>query len=338
MSTMRGDLAKDTRGASVSPAVSPPSTMKIEDSLDIPRNSSWSSSLARMLWYCSKNVERPNDTTNVEADKFARYQQVSISVTSISSDFHSRRLVGYTRWEHNEYRGSPRGNSDGTFSVMILNLGIFNPDHNFVARALLVLEPFNMTTDPQSYYFGIHPSCGQHVRSGYGWKCTVCNRNLRESDLTDHVQNSSHKELVLALASKGYCLQSILSRRTIIAPLENRLAKLEETKWQLYVKGLLFDYLSTGDNNTLNKVKLSLNNYEHRGRLSLLELAVWKAASISYAGHVELDSKMSIKSVHDAILCAATHQHTWKKYRTEAWKSNAIEIITKQVLPFLDKP
>jgi hypothetical protein len=120
--------------------------------------------------------------------------------------------------------------------------------------------------------------------------------NLHESDLTGHIQNNSHRKLVLALASKGYCLESALSRRTAKVTLENRFAKLEHTKWQLCVKGLLFDYFSTGDYNTLNKVEISLNNYEHRGRLSLLELAVWKAASISYAGHVQVDSKISILS------------------------------------------
>jgi HD-like signal output (HDOD) protein len=65
---------------------------------------------------------------------------------------------------------------------------------------------------------------------------------------------------------------------------------------------------------------------------------VWKSACISHAGQVEVESKTSVKTLHDAILFAANHQHTWKKYRTETRKSNAIEIIIKQVLPFLGKP
>jgi hypothetical protein len=105
-----------------------------------------------------------------------------------------------------------------------------------------------------------------------------------------------------------------------------------------FVKGLLFDYLSTEDSSILQKGEISLNNYEHMERLSLLELAVWKAACIAQAGLVEIDSKTSLKTVHDAILFTGTHQNTWKKYRTETRKSNAIEIIIKHVLPFFGKP
>jgi hypothetical protein len=73
-------------------------------------------------------------------------------------------------------------------------------------------------------------------------------------------------------------------------------------------------------------------------RLSLLELAVWKAACISRAGQVEPGSKTNIKTLHDAILFVANNRHTWKKYREEMRKSNAIEVIIQHVLPFLGKP
>jgi hypothetical protein len=74
-----------------------------------------------------------------------------------------------------------------------------------------------------------------------------------ESSLTDLLTHF----LVYQYSFKGYCLESALSRRTAIAPLENRMAKLENIKWQLYVKGLLFDYFSKGDYNTLNKLEIS---------------------------------------------------------------------------------
>jgi hypothetical protein len=44
------------------------------------------------------------------------------------------------------------------------------------------------------------------------------------------------------------------------------------------------------------------------------------------------------KTLEDAILCAAKHQHAWKEYTTEMRESNAIEIIITHVLPFLGKP
>jgi hypothetical protein len=195
-----------------------------------------------------------------------------------------------------------------------------------------------MTSNPQSFYFGISQPCGQHVENGYIWQCTLCDRSLREIDLTKHIFEAIHQKHVSHIAMGEICVSSSLNRRTTIVPLESRLTKLEDTKWQFHVKALLYDFLSTGDYRIPYKAENLLRLYEHMGRLSLLELAVWKAASISHAGQVEVDSKMSMKTVHDAILCAAKHQHTWKKYRPETRKSNAIEIIMKHVLPFLGKP
>jgi hypothetical protein len=166
----------------------------------------------------------------------------------------------------------------------------------------------------------------------------LCNKSLRESEFIAHVSQPTHKKNVSQLAMGERCVSSALVKRTKIVPLENRLTELEHTKWQVDVKALLFDYLSTGDSIILKNAETSLNLYEQIERLSLLELAVWKAASISHAGQVEVDFKMSMKTVHDAILCAATHQHTWKKSLTETRRSNAIEIIIKHVLPFFGKP
>jgi hypothetical protein len=164
--------------------------------------------------------------------------------------------------------------------------------------------------------------------------------DLREVDLTEHVHRQDHRSLVWGLAKEDTsgALVYIFNTRTTIGALEIRLTKLFSIKWQRNVKGLLFDYLQTRDASILEKAEISLNNYEYMERLSLLELAVWKAACISHAGQVEVDSKTSVKTFYDAILCAAKHQHTWKKYRTDTRKSNAIEIIIKHVIPFLGKP
>jgi hypothetical protein len=194
-----------------------------------------------------------------------------------------------------------------------------------------------MTAHPQSFYFGICQNRGHDVENGDGWHCTLCNRSLvSERDRTLHVNAEFHKGHVLDFARTMNYASSALARRTKTEALECRLTELKHTKWQFHVKALLFDYLSsTGDYNILQKVETSLSMYEHMERLSLLELAVWKAACLS---QVEIDSKTSMKTFHDAILCVAKHQHNWKKYRTETRKSNAIEIIVKHVLPFLDKP
>jgi hypothetical protein len=216
-------------------------------------------------------------------------------------------------------------------------LGDLHLDQNFVDRALDSSHfiAAAMTTTPQSYYCGIYQSHDQYVESGYGWKCTLCDVNLRKVDVDQHVKELHHHHHVQKLAFSGIYVTSALDRWTDIVSLESRLTELEHTKWQLNVKGLLFDYLWAGDATILQKSETSLSLYEHMGRLSLLELAVWKAACIS---QVEFDSKTSMKTLHDVILCAAKHQDAWKEYRTETRKSNSIEIIIKQVLPFLDKP
>jgi hypothetical protein len=167
----------------------------------------------------------------------------------------------------------------------------------------------------------------------------MCNENLHEMDLATHVKKNFHTGTVLKHAQTSSYVSSGLSRRTAIVAPEKRLTKLEHIKWQLHVKGLLFDYLSTGDSSILQRVELLLNMYEHMERLSLLELAVWKAACMSHTAEVKPDDSQSIMTtLHDAILFTAKHQYTWKNYRTETRKSNAHEIIIKQVLPFLGKP
>jgi hypothetical protein len=124
--------------------------------------------------------------------------------------------------------------------------------------------------------------------------------------------------------------------------LESGVDRLQDPNWQLHVQGVLYRYMTLGvntdDESLLREAKALLQECEQREWLAWLELAVWKAACISRATRVELDSKMSMKSVEDAVLCVANNHHTWKKYRTETGKSNAIEIIIKHVLPFLGKP
>jgi hypothetical protein len=199
-----------------------------------------------------------------------------------------------------------------------------------------------------SYYCGIEEVCG---RSGKTWQCVLCGVVLKsEEDRRYHAQEDGDPQnsVVNTFANfkDQYCCEPvgmrIIRRNTNALDLESGVDRLQSPNWQLHVQGVLYRYmkLDTRDDEELllGQAQTLLQKYEQMERLSLLELAVWKAACISHAGQVELDSKMSMKSVHDAILCAAKHQHTWKKYRTETRKSNAIEIIIKHVNPFLGKP
>jgi hypothetical protein len=201
-----------------------------------------------------------------------------------------------------------------------------------------------------SFYCGIE-ELGV-CRSGKTWQCVLCGVVIKsEENRRQHAKAGNHQDNVVKSfekSSKQYVANlgmRTLRRHTNALDIESGVDRLQSPNWQLHVQGVLYRYMKLADDmfsseeaSLLTQAKTLLQKYEQMERLSLLELAVWKAASISHAGQVELDSKMNMKTVHDAILCAAKHQHTWKKYRTETRKSNAIEIIMKHVLPFLGKP
>jgi hypothetical protein len=74
--------------------------------------------------------------------------------------------------------------------------------------------------------------------------------------------------------------------------------------------------------------------YEPMERLSLLELAVWKACCISRAGEVRVDPN-DVKTVDMAIRFAKKQKLSWKDYTAVMRQSNAIEIIIRNVIPFV---
>jgi hypothetical protein len=120
-----------------------------------------------------------------------------------------------------------------------------------------------------------------------------------------------------------------LRRSTGTVELELRVTKLPDAKWKRDVKGLFFDYLSTGDKSTLLlEAEKSLNAYAYLWPLSSLELAIWKAACILHGSDTIMLSSAKLTTLEDSILFAGTHRSpSWKEYWTEMRKSNAIEII-----------
>jgi hypothetical protein len=208
-----------------------------------------------------------------------------------------------------------------------------------------------------SYYYGIEEA--RVSGSGKTWRCILCGPmnsparddefpNIMQSDedRKRHAQSFRHKikglEDIGLVTSIG---KTVLRRNTSALDLERRADRLQYLKWQLHVKGVLYDYMKLDINcliadeaPLLVQATTLLQKYEHMERLSLLELAVWKAACISRATRVELDSMASMKSVEDAVLFVANNHRTWKEHRTETRKTNAIEIVIKRVLPFLGTP
>jgi hypothetical protein len=135
----------------------------------------------------------------------------------------------------------------------------------------------------------------------------------------------------------------MLTRGTNALDLDSRADRLQSLNWKLQVQGVLYRFMkldlvhSSTDTiySLLGQAETLLQKFEQMERLSLLELAVWKAACISCAGRVEV---AGMKTLDDAIMCVANNRHTWKQYRAETRKTNAIEIIIQRVLPFLGKP
>jgi hypothetical protein len=210
---------------------------------------------------------------------------------------------------------------------------------------------FTEKTMNDSYYYGIEEKtfvCG----SAKTWRCILCGLPIESEELRRrHAQDTRHKQEVekaLTKFSMEYDRKAgatILRRNTSVIDLEIGADRLQSLHWQLHVQGILYRYmrldmtsLVSDEASLLKQAKTLLQKYEQMERLSLLELAVWKAACVSRSTRVDLDSKMSMKSVEDAVLCVANNHHTWKEYRTETRRSNAIEIIIKHVLPFLGKP
>jgi hypothetical protein len=201
-----------------------------------------------------------------------------------------------------------------------------------------------------SYY------CGIEEKEVFGdekiWYCILCGLVIEsEQDRKEHAQNVRHQTKVLdkceGLGRKyttcdiGNSGKAILFRNTSALDLDSRADRLPSLNWKLEIQGVLYRYVKLDTTCMANEgmslliqAETLLQKYEQMERLSLLELAVWKAACTSC---VEFDSKTNMKTLHDAILFVANNRHTWKKYRTEMRKSNAIEIVIQHVIPFLGK-
>jgi hypothetical protein len=200
-----------------------------------------------------------------------------------------------------------------------------------------------------SFYSGIVEEQG-FCGIGKTWQCILCDLAIKsEQERRNHSFNTGHRANVvetLELLGKKYDIgggKMMLTRGTNALDLDSRADRLQSLNWKLQVQGVLYRFMkldvvhSSTDTiySLLGQAETLLQKFEQMERLSLLELAVWKAACISCAGRVEV---AGMKTLDDAIMCVANNRHTWKQYRAETRKTNAIEIIIQRVLPFLGKP
>ena len=116
-----------------------------------------------------------------------------------------------------------------------------------------------------------------------------------------------------------------------------RIDKLGLRSWRRHVKSKLFWLLlHCGVEDLVYNAKLIaeaeslLSKYEHMERISLLELAIWKAVCIAIP--VNVVAKNDYHSWQDWA------RNGWKGGKSAMYKANEIGIIISSVIPFLGYP
>jgi hypothetical protein len=113
---------------------------------------------------------------------------------------------------------------------------------------------------------------------------------------------------------------------------QTQIESLGLPSWKCAIQAKMFDalfYHSNPLSNTdhLNDVKVLLTKYHRMERISLVELAVWKAVCIGTCGtnqgHLEW---------------AQWTRHGWKRAKNETRQSNEIAVVIAALLPFVESP
>jgi hypothetical protein len=178
------------------------------------------------------------------------------------------------------------------------------------------------------------------------WYCSLCCCHINsQSTFSAHVKKGRHLSNLTGFKAneeiKLNAGRTFLARFDSVSRIKRRASKLFET-WENRVLTQLLHYMA-GDIDGSNAIQQHLleaerllEKYERLERLALLELAIWKATCTRHAGEVKVDPK-HVKTVEDTIRFAKRQRSAWKEYKTEMCHSNAIEIIMKQVIPFVGK-
>jgi hypothetical protein len=129
--------------------------------------------------------------------------------------------------------------------------------------------------------------------------------------------------------------EKICHRVEVVKELQSRVSSLGLPRWRWEIESLLLKHVHDDEDGTatesssvaLNKAKLVLTKYELMERLSLLELAVWKASLASdpfFSTMEELDVYWTLDRNFDPIA-----------YANERRVTSGITVIIQGVLPFL---
>lgn len=157
-----------------------------------------------------------------------------------------------------------------------------------------------------------------------------------EELLTHCVVPDGHKTAVLKHGEQKHCCNfDCQNKRNKAKNLQRRANKLCLVKWRIQVHALLCDYLLSGKKEALRKADCMVKKYEKLEPIALLQLAAYKALSVSEACEEQVN--VEIKTVRDALSYAESKRDCWKVYLSKTAASGAVDMIVDGVVPFLCK-
>jgi hypothetical protein len=170
----------------------------------------------------------------------------------------------------------------------------------------------------------------------YNYNCIlyrhVSGRFYSEQEMVLHCKDPTHCDLVRDLV-KAHTVTKVETfhchrRHDAMYP---RIEKLGLPAWQEKVRSSLCLYLGSigKDTEAFNKADNHLLWYEHMERISLLELAAWKAACV-------LDMEQKEGQMMYNLL--EWIRYGWKQNKTKMRHSNATHVIVENVVSFLEGP
>jgi hypothetical protein len=176
-----------------------------------------------------------------------------------------------------------------------------------------------------------HESFITHVPNGSTslYRCELCDESLRGNRVDEHCARSAHHNRVEQIRA----LQCDYMTHTC-AMLRHRSDQLGLKAWQMDVESKLFWTLLNrrfeDPGTALVSATALLEKYEQRERISLLELAAWKATCIL---HPELRPAGIKRKGYLAWLDWA--RNGWKENKATLHNANEISIIVTSIMPFL---
>jgi len=176
--------------------------------------------------------------------------------------------------------------------------------------------------------------------SSFGVSCTelycyVCSTGLPNNlnGLTDHSYSNNHQQL----ARQEYENLSRIVKvdenfQKSLMTIENnrhRINRLGLPQWRRHILAEC-NFTSSGH---CTFPEALLLRYEMKERISLLEIAAWKAACIYRQD--EIQRERDIRAHWNWLAAKSYVENDWKEYRTEMRHSNRVNIIVERVVSFL---